>query len=399
MTGVEVPALARLTGAAGVPLIHDLGSGTLVDLGQWGIRPEPTVREAVAAGADLVTFSGDKLLGGPQAGFIVGRRDLVEAIKRNPMKRALRLDKMRHAALEATLRLYREPERLAERLPTLRLLARPLPEIRALAEGLRGPVADRLGVDIDVTVLSCDSQIGSGAMPLETLPSFGLALRPRDAERERFRLAVDRAHAEHPDELGVGIDRLRLQVAPRPALPPGRDMLARRQAEGALTVNSGRVRRPGHAPRLTERDEALWSRIWPQPTGKARFRPPRTRDLAGTFGVPEEDMRKLLKRAARMGRVHEVAQDSFFATPFLAEIVAILIRVEGASGRPFSAADLRNQLQNGRKVAIEILEFLDRHGVTRRRGDQRRLDPRRIDLFGPPPFIWAQTGEGPATCA
>ena len=188
MTGVEVPALARLTGAAGVPLIHDLGSGTLVDLGQWGIRPEPTVREAVVAGADLVAFSGDKLLGGPQAGFIVGRLDLVEAINRNPMKRALRLDKMRLAALEATLRLYRGPERLAERLPTLRLLARPLPEIRALAEGLRGPVADRLGTGIEVTVLSCDSQIGSGAMPLETLPSFGLALRPATARPTGCRL-------------------------------------------------------------------------------------------------------------------------------------------------------------------------------------------------------------------
>ena len=190
VTGVEVPALARLTSAAGAPLIHDLGSGTLVDLGQWGIRPEPTVREAVSAGADLVTFSGDKLLGGPQAGFIVGRRDLVERINRNPMKRALRLDKMRLAALEATLRLYREPERLADRLPTLRLLARPLPEIRALAEGLRGPVAARLGVDVEVTVHSCDSQIGSGAMPLETLPSFGLALRPRDGSPDRLSLAL-----------------------------------------------------------------------------------------------------------------------------------------------------------------------------------------------------------------
>ena len=175
---VEGPELAGLARAAGVPFCNDLGSGTLVDLSRWGLKREPTVREAVAEGADLVTFSGDKLLGGPQAGFVVGRRDAVARLNRNPMKRALRLDKLRLAALEATLKLYRDPETLAQRLPTLRLLARPEPEVAALAGRLRDPVAALLAPAYAVAAEACRSQIGSGALPVDTIPSAGLAIRP-----------------------------------------------------------------------------------------------------------------------------------------------------------------------------------------------------------------------------
>ena len=147
----------------------------MVDLAQYGLQAEPTVRQA-AASADLVTFSGDKLLGGPQAGFIVGTRDLIQAINRNPMKRALRVDKIRLAAIEATLKLYRDPVRLAKRLPTLRMLTRSRQEIEAQARRLLPHVAEALGDDFAIQLCECQSQIGSGALPLETIASAGLAI-------------------------------------------------------------------------------------------------------------------------------------------------------------------------------------------------------------------------------
>jgi len=175
---VDEAGLAGIAHAHGLPMICDLGAGSLVDLTQWGLPAEPVVREVLAAGADLVSFSGDKLLGGPQAGLIVGRRDLIEKVRRHPLKRALRLSKVVLAALEATLLAYRAPDRLAEELPAFRLLTRPVDELRAMAGRLLPVVAGFTGPDWAVAVVDSVAQVGSGALPDRAVPSVALACRP-----------------------------------------------------------------------------------------------------------------------------------------------------------------------------------------------------------------------------
>ena len=183
--------LARLCRERGIPLVVDLGCGTLIDLQKFGLPHEPTPAESIANGAGLVTFSGDKLLGGPQAGIIVGHAGLIETIKRNPLKRALRIDKMRIAALSAVLRLYSNPERLTERLPVLRILTRPIEDIRRMADRMRDLLILRLAGIASVETILCESQIGSGALPTRTISSAGLSIRPL-GEKRGSRGALDR---------------------------------------------------------------------------------------------------------------------------------------------------------------------------------------------------------------
>ncbi len=174
--GVTRAELAGIARQAEVTFVEDLGSGSLADLFRWGLPHEPTPQEALAEGADVVTFSGDKLLGGPQAGLIVGKRAVIARVNANPLKRALRLDKGRLAALEHVLRMYLDPDRLAERLPALRLLTRPAEAIRKAAEQVAGAVAVMLP-GAAVKVEPCRSQIGSGALPIDLLLSWAVTIR------------------------------------------------------------------------------------------------------------------------------------------------------------------------------------------------------------------------------
>ncbi len=175
-SGVSTHQLAKLADDHSIPFMVDLGRGTLIDLERLGLPHEPTVAEVVAAGAHLVTFSGDKLLGGPQAGIIVGRADLIAKIKRNPMKRAMRSDKLAIAALQAVLQLYADPDRVLEKIPALRMLNRPLADLDAQAMRLLPVIKSALAGRAAAEAITCRSEVGSGALPTAEKESVGIAI-------------------------------------------------------------------------------------------------------------------------------------------------------------------------------------------------------------------------------
>ena len=177
---VSEAELVTLADQHDLPVITDLGSGSLVNLTQWGLPHEPMPQQLIADGVSLVSFSGDKLLGGPQAGIIVGKKSYIDRLQQHPLKRALRADKMTLAALEATLRLYQHPETLAERLPTLRLLTRKVEDISDQAARLQPRFAHHFNADFIISAEPCLSQIGSGSLPVGRLSSAALTFLPRD---------------------------------------------------------------------------------------------------------------------------------------------------------------------------------------------------------------------------
>jgi selenocysteine-specific elongation factor len=238
---------------------------------------------------------------------------------------------------------------------------------RALGPNAEGDLTRRLGL----------VRIG----PLAMLPAQWQALAQATGER------LDAFHAEHPDLPGIGLERLRFAVAPRWPAPLFRQALARLVEEDVLVPAGSWLRRPGHEARLSPEDEALWDRIMPLIAAHERFRPPRVRDIGHLLGRPEEEIRRLLRLTGRRGDVHEVALDHFFLRGTLAEMVGIANELAGHHPAGFNAAQFRDRLDNGRKVAIQILEFFDRHGITIRRGDLRRINRRRLDLFGLLPVL------------
>ncbi len=171
----DLVALAR---KKRVPLVEDIGSGAIVDFTRWGLPAEPIAREALAQGVSVVCLSGDKLLGGPQAGILAGKRKLIQALRANPMARALRVDKLTLAALVATLRLYRDPAKAAVAIPTLRMLGEAKERIRSRAEEILRAIGAERASQSRAEVVACTSEVGGGSMPLARVPSFALALRP-----------------------------------------------------------------------------------------------------------------------------------------------------------------------------------------------------------------------------
>jgi len=177
-----------------IPVIEDLGSGVLIDLSKYGITYEPTVQDAVRAGVDVVTFSGDKLLGGPQAGIIIGKKKYIDKMKKNPLTRALRIDKFTAAALEVVLKEYLSEERAIKNLPVLQMITKSLSEVDKEARKLKR-FLKTLDLDVELGIEKCESQIGGGSLPLERIPSVAVTMRPNKIstaeleERMRF-LAV-----------------------------------------------------------------------------------------------------------------------------------------------------------------------------------------------------------------
>jgi L-seryl-tRNA(Ser) seleniumtransferase len=230
---VELKDLVAIGRERGVPVMEDLGSGALVDLAQMGLPREPLVAERVALGADVVTFSGDKILGGPQAGLMAGRKDWIARMNRNPLKRALRCDKLTLAALEATLRSYAQSPDLLRENPTLRAFSRPLGEIEESGRRLLPLIRERLGADYEMELVDSTCQIGSGALPTEEIPSKGIAVGGRGMSAEQVarvfrgadppiigrihndRFILDLRSAGDPDSLVPNLPGPRDGTAPR----------------------------------------------------------------------------------------------------------------------------------------------------------------------------------------
>ncbi len=291
----------------------------------------------------------------------------------------------RFVDLRAPARKRRTPERLAQ----LAAAALPTPELSlsALLDASGYLDFDAFVRDRALSAAERDALIQHLSLLRLPTPQAEFVIAPPAWLRLKtaIQATLTTFHADHPNLPGIGLERLRLQLQPRLPTPVFVALLHGLARRKDISLDGAWIRLPGHEVRLSPADEALWSKVGHYIGGEGRFRPPRVRDIAGYTGITEPDVRRIFKLMGRMGKVDEVAHDHFFLRGTVAEIVQIMARVAAAAdGGWFTAAQLRDQLDNGRKVAIQILEFFDRHGVTIRRGDLRRVNRHRLDLFGQP---------------
>lgn len=299
--------------------------------------------------------------------------------------------------LRAPERRRRTPERRSELLALD--VADPSTALLAVLDGPRGLVdIDAFFRDRAAAATAASDAIERHDLVVLSGGRQTIAMRPEIWRRfaDSAVSTLDGFHAERPDLQGMGQERLRLSLFPRlPALLFAA-AVHRLAAAGALVLDRAWLRRPYHEVRMTVDEEQLWSRAKPLLDGPTRFRPPRVRDVSHEFGIDEKIVRRVFRLAARRGEVDEVALDHFYLAEIVAEMAGIAIDIASrADGGRFNAAGFRDRLENGRKVAIQILEYFDRQGFTMRRGDWRRINPNRSDMFSKraePPHAQAQTG-------
>ncbi len=367
---------AELRVLAGEP--KAIASGTAARLhtaaAEVGVRVVPLAGALAPGEAGFVQLVLDR----PLAAAALDRYVLRDVSARRTLGGGRLLD------LRAPARKRRAPERLA-----VLAAARATDPARAVAALLASAPGflDRAAFARDRALTAAEAAAAFAAAGATSVGD--LAIAPERLATLEASLAAELAafHAANPEDQGLGRERLRLALATR--LPKDAFLaFLRREAEAGRAVLDGAfVRLPGHEVRLSPEDEALWAAVAPGLGAEARFRPPRVRDFAGALGVDEREVRRVLKLCARLGRVDQIAHDHFFLRATTAEMVAIATAISsgsegGSEGGWFTAAAFRDRTDNGRKVAIQILDFFDRAGVTLRRGDLRRINPQRRDLFG-----------------
>ena len=369
---VSDPALHAPT--ARIDAMLTVLAGEPKPLGTW--FPARFHSQAVECGARVVPLADEALAPGDSGPVqLVLDRPIAAAVGDRFVLRDVSASRTIGGGVLLDLRAPARKRRAPERLALIDAAALPDPGAALPAMAEVAPV--------DLAVFARDRALTDAPTGLPVIGPVAVSLSAHDRLRTGLTDRLAAFHEENPDLPGIGRERLRLLLVPRLPKDAFLVFLRDQAAAGRIALEGAFVRLPGHAVRLTPEDEALWDRIHPQLLGEGRFRPPRVRDFASDFGLDEKEIRRVLRLTQRLGRADQIAHDHFFAREVTAEMVAILLDVAArAEGGWFTAPAFRDRVMNGRKVAIEILDFFDRHGVTLRRGDLRRINPHRVDQFG-----------------